>query len=156
MERIITETKRVNINKDCLINPICLKWLNPYGGWDIWVFNKNYEKSINVNSSEMYRKFITDLSNTAGNQDIIGRRAFKSYKLGAENINKDKYLIGLESLLYTPKCLMLTNNDTWQTEGAKWQTVIVKDSDIVTDMSNETMINIELEILLPELNIQSL
>lgn len=149
IDQQIIETKKVNVNKDCLTDGICLKWLNTLGGWDIWVFSKKHIITTDVSNTEHFNKFVEDLEGSTGNMHIIRKRSFDVYKLGADGLNKAKYYDGLKGLKNTPLCYMLMNPLTWGTEGCKWMRVMVLDSKLDID-NNEPLFNIEVDIQLSD------
>lgn len=151
---VFSETKRVKINTDCIENPVCLRWLNELGGWDVWVFGKKQIKTLTVGDSQLSKRYETDLINGGNPLRKHSLRATENMILGANNLNKAKYA-PIFDLVKSPCVQMLTNNDTWESDGAVFREVYVKDNSFEIEDTAENQINIEFEILLSELNTQS-
>lgn len=56
----LTETKTINLDRStCGKNPVYLRWLNPIGGFDSWLFTADHDSSINVFERDVTRRDVT-------------------------------------------------------------------------------------------------
>jgi hypothetical protein len=150
---VFSEIKSVIINTECIENPVCLRWLNSLGGFDTWVFGRRQIKTLEVSNSNYVKKYQTDLS--LGNPiRNIQKKALKSIILGVDNLDKS-YSDGLFELATSPLIEMLTNPDTWESEGAKFMQVFIKDDTFETEDTSIEQFSCEFEIILPEIITQS-
>ena len=106
----ISEIKTIKVDSDCKQNPICLKWLNPYGGFDTWVFNWDNFTS-DVTSNEIgFQKYIESLANNQTRYEVLSKDNQQQIECGAENLTNDE-IEGIRYLLRSPKVLMFTGLD---------------------------------------------
>lgn len=150
----ITEIKTIDIERPCMETSVCLNWLANPCGRDFFVFQKVQVEYLETEENERYKNFVSDLETAIGNNELYGKSAFKTMILGASNILSSK-MDGIKSLLSSPDVLILMNNDTWQTEGCKWQRVIVKSGTFKILETNQNRTSFEFLIEFPSTNIQT-
>jgi hypothetical protein len=149
----ITEEKKVKIYKGKTCNPIYLAWLNTLGYFDYWLFHTKQLISYDIDGEIIVRD-VEDLEIDTTIQDYISRNAVKSVVIGANDLILND-IEGLKGLLYSIRVQVLTNPDDWVVDGCKWQTVIVKSGSFNLIETNQSKFSIELEIMYPQINIQS-
>lgn len=151
---IITEIKEIDINTECVDNPVYLKWLNTSGGFSQWLFGKMQTDIIQTSvDGEYVTNIDDDLENSIGGDEYISKNAQPQLVIGA-NVPVEK-MDGMKGLLMSPKVLMLSNPDDWQTDGPKWIRVRIQTGSFIVLKSNETRNVVEMVLLLPKLNIQA-
>jgi hypothetical protein len=148
----VIETKRIKVDSECKDFPIYLTWINSLGGYDSWLFFKTNKVKIRTKLENQHLKNIEDLETSIGNIDITGKSIQPQVDFGARVQAED--MDGMAGLFGSPKVLYLTNPETWQTDGAKWQRVIIKPGSLLTSESNVSFVDIKLTMLLPTRNTQ--
>lgn len=144
---IITEIKTIKIDHECKDFPIYLTWLNGLGGYDSWLFFKEHSVSTRTKVSNKYTLNITDLETAIGTNDITGKNIEPQMKIGGRMLAED--MDGIKSLYESPKVMMLMNPDTWETDGATWQRVIVKTGSLLTLKTRTPYLEVKLTLELP-------
>lgn len=149
----ITEIKEIDVNTECVDNPVYLKWLNTQGGYSQWLFGKRQTKIIQTAVDGEYISDVDDLENSIGGEEYMGTNVQPAMIIGADlPIEK---MDGIKGLLMSPKVLMLMNPDTWEDEGAIWQRVRIQRGSFVILYTDETRHKIEMTVYQPKINIQS-
>lgn len=149
----ITEKKTIKISQSNCENPVYLKWINKQGGNSFWLFNRNQLRISKTKNGEIYEKHLSTLIGTYSNRFISTKEADHSIRL-TTTISEDD-MDGIIGLHESPKVSMLVNPDTWSTEGCKWQSVIVSPSSLIFLKTNTSFFNVEIDILLPNIYVQS-
>lgn len=149
----VTEKKHIDIDHDCVKNPVYLNWLGTNSGRNYWLFKTVQTRGITVTVDGTYETYLTDIENAQGDVQDLGRGARPRLTIGAKvPIPK---LLGLERVLYSINVLMLMNPGTWTTVGPRWQIVRVVPGSFKLNDTDEKFHTIELTIELPAINIQS-
>lgn len=155
---IITEKKKIKIDNECKDFPLYLVWLNKLGGYDQWLFFKSHKKLTKTKQENMYIKYVPDLETSLGQQDITGKSAAPEIQFGAY-VHEDD-MDGMTSLYESPKVLLLTNPETWQTDGdggtplPKWIRVLIKPGSLLKFQSKQHYITVKMTMTLPLINTQ--
>ena len=159
---VITETKTVKYNDVCeYANPIYLNWLGTNGGRNYWLFDQVQSDLLEVIDTGEFTPQIDDLETDLGNGEYLGKEA--SPQLICKAYLELSDIRGLKGLLMSPDVLMMTNNDTWQTDNPtsppsplpKWKRVKVLPQTYKVLETNATHAEIEITLLLPNINIQT-
>lgn len=155
----VTEKKSIDIDHSCVSNPVFLNWLNTKSGRDVWLFKSVQTRGINITVDGTYETYQTDIENSQGDVQDLGRNARPRLTIGARvPVSK---LFGIERMLYSINVLMLMNPGTWKTSGPGgtpkpiWQIVRVVPGTFKLNDTDEKFHTIELTIELPSINIQS-
>lgn len=149
----VTEIKEIDINRDCVDNPVYLCWLNTLGVPSYWLFN-NRIKMIQTAADGEYEKIAEDLEGSIGVSEFLSKTAEPSFIIGAEVpvVKMD----GMQGLIQSPKVEMLMNTETWITDGGPiWQRVKLRVGSFLILNKSETFNRVQLEIVLTEINLQS-
>lgn len=140
----ISEIKTIEIKPDCYVNPVMLKWLTPYGGYDYWVFEKRQVYKDKISGEKTFERYIEDLGSTTARAEVMSKDVQGEILLGAAGLSKQQKE-GLRYLLRSTQVYLLTDADNLY-----WQTVGVGGGTFDIDTTDETKEEIELNILLPE------
>jgi len=122
------------------------------GGYDSWLFFKSNTEKFSTRLENPYLKNVDDLETAIGNIDITGKSSNPQIDFGARVPASS--MDGLASLFASPKVLMLTNVDSWQVDGSKWQRVIIKNGSLPTSKSRRAFMDVKMSLLLPLRNTQ--
>jgi hypothetical protein len=144
----ITEQKRVDINRDCRVNPIYLMWKNSIGGWDFWLFDKKTEIQVASKQNGSVLVETTDIATQAFREKLLSATQTKRYIVG-DNV-KDYSIKGLQGIESSPQVYMLVRSDLLTTEPARaWLgvTVAPKGFKYIKGVTN---IDVELTFDLPD------
>ena len=144
---IITELKSIKIDHECKDFPIYLTWLNGLGGYDSWLFFKEHSVTTRTKISNKYNINVQDLENAVATNDITGKDVSPQIKIGGRMLAAD--MDGMQSLYESPKVMMLSNPETWETDGAKWKRVIVKTGSLLTLKTRTAYLEVKLTLELP-------
>lgn len=79
---IITEWKRVNINRDCRRDPVYLMWRNNVGGWDYWLFDKLTETEIVTTQGTLVEGYIDYIEAYNLREKLVGVSHLKKVTVG--------------------------------------------------------------------------
>jgi hypothetical protein len=148
----LTEKKRIKIDTECKDYPKYLCWLNKFGGYDYWLFFKYHEEHTRTQAENPYVVNIDDLETANSTNDITGKKAVHSFRIGARV--KEEDMDGLTGLYESPKVMLLMNPETWSTEGPVWQRVIVKTGSMLVLKTGTEFLEMKLEIQMPFINTQ--
>lgn len=155
-----TEYKEITVSTKCDDFPVYLKWLNTLGGWSYWLFGFDHENSLLIDNGVTFEKDISDLATATERLEYLSKRAFPRLSIGATDISASN-ITGLQGIMYSTKVLMLTNPDTWLTDGPestplpKWKTVLVRPGTFSIGTARSGTVDVELVLDLPELFIQT-
>lgn len=116
-EEQLTELKEIKVNNNCQQNPIYLCWLGKRGGINYWLFNKTQTKGKQVLNAMEFSKNTENIETEIGAQEFYSKDITPQYILGATVKKED--LDGISTMLDSVSVLMLTNPDTWKTDGIK-------------------------------------
>ena len=130
--------------------PTFLRWSNVTGGERFWLFQHNNIKTLQRSAQDSYRPYELDLSAREVARAILGVDAEMRHRVFAQNVAK-KWHDWFKSLGTAPQVWLLTNPDTWQSEGAKWRGVIVQSIDFPEECQHDTF-DVRLAFTLPEIN----
>lgn len=145
LEGTLTETKEIKINQNCLLNPVCLSWLNTLGGREHWVFSYNQIHSIDTSVGATFEPYIQDLETERSNVFDLQRFEQPKLTLGASVDVED--IRGLKTIL-SSICVEVLTPESWV--GVRPETGSFKIYE-----SRGTTADIEFTIQLPYTNIQS-
>lgn len=153
MSNRCTEIKTVKINADCVNNPVFIRWINSVGGWEPgWVFSRTQTIAVQVDELGTFQPYNADIEVAESVIEVLAKDATPQMIVGAfvdiEDIER------IKGMLYSPSVKMLMNNDTWMTEGCKWQTIIPQPGAFKLYDTIETKTQIEIIFDMPKLYLQ--
>ena len=151
----ITEKKHIDIDKECVSNPVYLNWLGTNGGRNYWLFRKVQRKSIITDVIGTFEGYKDDIETAQGFIEDIERSAVPTLTIGA--IVPVSKLDGLTKMLYSLNVLMLMNPDTWSSDasGPIWQIVRPIPGTYQLYNTDQITTTFEVTLELPFINIQS-
>jgi hypothetical protein len=152
MPNIITEVKTIKVDRDCVGYPVFLSWMNTLGGREHWLFNKVNVKQIDTSEGGSFKVTNQLLENSRG--DVFELTNNANNVIIVNSLVDVEDIEGLKSVLYSPSVEMLSNVDTWQTDGAKWLNVRVNKGSFKLYQSDQIRNIFEIQIELPDINIQ--
>jgi uncharacterized surface protein with fasciclin (FAS1) repeats len=150
---IVTEIKTIKVESGCKDNPVFVSWINTLGGREHWLFHRIQVKQIDTADSGVFVKTNTELETATGNVFDITAQANNILIVNALVDIED--IEGIKTMLYSPCVEMLYNPETWQTETPKWLNVHVIKGSFKLYQTNQTKNVIEIQLQMPNINIQS-
>lgn len=146
---LLTEGKRIAVNKGTCKTGVYVKWLNLLGGWDYQLFEYRAEYAIDVTQTYVDR-LVLDYSTQNATQDVLSKTGVNKIKIGKEAASAEE-MQGLAGMLTSPKVYMLLDKASPQ----EWQTVIVDAKSATLYDTKDWFGDFEVTIKLPALNIQT-
>lgn len=127
-------------------NSMYLKWLNPLGGWDYYLFQNRLVESDKVESMGTFETYFDSIAAVSDYQNYVGKRTTPQVTVGVDSApNND--MIGLKYLKKSPKVYW------YNTAISKWIGVRVEVGTFQFRESDIKYNRVELTISLPtELN----
>lgn len=118
-----------------------LKWLNSFGGWNYWLFDKGNDTLTTKDLGTIYNDY-NDIVDTVSPYVAIGKTSENNISVNQSNITPNELLI-LNDLPDSPKVYLFQGlpND--------WLEVTIKSSSFRVANSKEKMTNLNLTIELP-------
>ena len=150
---IVTEIKTIKVDGLCKSNPVYLSWLNTLGGREHWLFHRINIKQIDTSDNGFFVKTNEALETTTGNRFDISANANNVIIVNALVDIED--IEGIKTMLYSPCVEMLWNVNTWETEQPKWINIHVVKGSFKLYQTDQLKSTIEIQLQLPDLNIQS-
>lgn len=99
------------VKKTVTKNPYYVRWLNPWGGFEYWCFDKRQTFSYTASDHKLLGRDITDFENARATHELYGGKGAKAVRLGATNLNEVEFLV-LATLPFSPRV------EVW--EGGIW------------------------------------
>lgn len=115
----VTEKKRIKIDRNCKNNPVFVTWINTLSGRENWLFYKVQTEGLTTLKELTFEPSNTDIETSRG--QIIDLSIFAQPQLVVYALVLNEDVDGLNTILYSPNVEVLTNPDTWETDGVKWQ-----------------------------------
>lgn len=153
MPSVVTEVKTIKVDGSCKTYPVFVTWLNTLGGREHWLFHRIYTKQIDTSDGGSYIKSNEILETTTGNVFDITANANNVLIVNALVDIED--IEGIKTMLYSPCVEMLFNPETWEVEGCKWINVHVVKGSFKLYQTDQVRNTIEIQLQLPNINIQS-
>jgi hypothetical protein len=117
---IITEKKLVKIHRCQRRNPVFVSWLDRLGGRNYWLFHTSQVDTLSTTEGQTFEPYTEDLENSRGQINDLSIFVQPSITCSALIDPEDKE--GIKTLYYSLNVEVLTNPDTWETDGPKWKT----------------------------------
>lgn len=124
-----------------------LKWMNSFGGWNYWLFNKGNE---NISTKELgsLNNDFQNLNTTISPYLSLGTESSNSISFVQENITQDEMLI-LRDLLDSVKVFLFTGTPFTKAENTDWIEVSLKSGTFRISNSREKLNTLSLAIDIP-------
>lgn len=98
---VITEIKTVDYESCIPDNSFFVRWLNPIGGFDSWLFGTRQVHEYNVKDKDTFEPVINYLQLANGIQQTTGKEAIEFITVGYEGLTLDK-VNGLKHIVTSP------------------------------------------------------
>jgi hypothetical protein len=146
----ITEKKRVKIDRACKENPVFVTWINTLGGRESWLFHKYQTEGLQTGNGGTFEPYVEDLENSRG--QVKDLTMFAQPQLTCFAVVDNEDINGLMSLFYSINVEILTNPETWESEGAIWQIYRPAEGSFKVIDTDEVRSNIEITFNKPYIN----
>lgn len=123
-----------------------IKWINRYGGWNYWLFDRG-KKTITPKGLGEINNDFNNVEDTISQTVNIGVTSKKSISLNDDVSEIDMMM--LVDLFESPKVYLFTGEPNTISSFNNWQEVNVKDKAVKIQDVKYNFINIQLEIDLP-------
>lgn len=131
-----------------------LKFLNLFGGWNYWLFNKGNDTLTTKDLGTINNDY-EDILNTTSPFVSMGKTSENNITIKQENITPSELLI-LNDILESPKVYLFTGNKNEVAALNDWLEVTIKSGAFRVSNSKEKMTNLNLTIELPTNNTKTL
>lgn len=149
---IVSEIKTIKVEQCTPDNPLMLRWLNPLGGYDQWLFSKTQQYDADVTSMENFQQVVDYLEEANANVNALKKDGNIIITLGAEDLTLDE-VNGLRTILSSPKVYVISGEPT--TNDFVRLTVLVKTGSFRLYDTEDTKHKIEFQIVSPNYYFQS-
>lgn len=127
---------------------IYIKWLNKYGRWNYWLFNKNHFRNRNSRYESELANDFSNLDETISPTLQTGKNTTDTLKCIYERLNAEEKLV-LEGITESIKILMFTGERYSQAEPNDWIEVTLKSTSFPMVKPKTEIYNMEVEFELP-------
>lgn len=149
---IVTEVKTVQLEVCIPDNPFFVRWFNPLGGWDSWLFGTRQVHAFDVDDLDTFQPNINYLQIANGVQQVLGKEAFELVTVGYEGLIKSQ-VDGIKYLLTSPKVYYINgtpgSNDFIRLE------ILVKPGTFRIYDNGDGKHSMEITLIKPKLQIQT-
>lgn len=147
----LSETKTIEIDRECSNQDIYLTWLNTLGAWENWKFTAEKNYGVDIYSSTEIIRDITanwdsDFINGETQRDLVQIEAGEKYTVYSQYMSEDELEI-VRGIMTSIKV------QAWV--GDKKQTVIVKKESFNYKTDGDKLYKISFTIQFPNIQIQS-
>ena len=135
---------KLKIECRCLPNnPFYLRWINRYGGWDYWMFEKRQTYEYNQSDLQQYTPYIDDFSSStvSGTAKLVSKEVEETVLVGSENLTAKEWRIVAD--IVKSSVVQWYNKDI-----ERWIDVMLTKQKIVMQ-SDSTYNGLELTLTLP-------
>jgi len=145
------ESGKINRKSDDK-NPFFVRWLNPLGGFDSWLFGTRQTYSLDVEDVDIFEPVINYLQVANGLQQVTRKEAFAFITVGAEGLTQED-VIGIGYILQSPLIYWIDGDPT----ANDFQTLIVgvKPGSYKVYDNGDGRHSIEITFILPKRQTQS-
>jgi len=123
-------------------NSMYLRWLNPLGGWDYYLFQNRLVETDKVESIGTYETYFDSIAAAQDYQNFIGKRTTTTIQVGVDTVSNND-LTGLRYLKTSPKVYW------YNTAISKWIGVRVEVGSFQFRETQNKYSRVELSIMLP-------
>jgi hypothetical protein len=131
-----------------------LKWLNSFGGWNYWLFNKGNDTLTTKDLGTIFNDY-EDVVDTISPYVAIGKTSENNITVRQDNITPQEFLI-LNDILESPKVYLFTGLQNEVVQLNDWLEVTIKSGAFRVSNAREKMTNLNLTIELPANNTKTL
>lgn len=142
----LTELKVIDVKSVC-DNPVYLKWINPLGGYDQWLFDRKQVYDLKTEASDLFTNVIDNWETAEEVHEYIRKTGAQAVTLGANNLTTQQ-VDGIKWIYTSPKVYEM------QTDNSRLTVLVAPGTFKIKDTSKDRH-DIEFTILYPELNVQN-
>lgn len=125
-------------------NPFYVRWLNPNGGYDYWLFEKRQEVKSGSSNTKLSKRDITNFPIARSTHKVYRREGVIGWTCGATNLNQAEYN-ALSTIKHSPRVEYFN--------GTYWIEVIPEDTE-TSYLTDAPAGEVEYNFLMPEMLIQ--
>lgn len=148
----VTEIKTVKVVQCPPKNPIQLRWINIYGGWDTWVFGKKQVYSVDVKDGDFFQRVVDYLEEANSNEEVISKEAYQILTLGYEGLETED-VEGIRTILISPHVELIQG--TPDTDTFVRLVVAVRPGTFKLTETDQTKHSLEIQIVSPKIYTQA-
>ena len=137
----ITEIKKIYINTDCIRNPFYIRFINQFGGYDYFMFEKSQKHEAKSETGQLIEKTVSDLRIATGNLKKINTDLTNKVTVGKANVDNST-LEALQNHLLPALVIQWYNESTTQ-----WVDIYIESQTIIRD-TDKNAGNIEISFML--------
>ena len=125
-----------------------IKWINRYGGWSYWLFNKG-NKTLSVKSKGRLNNNYNNLEDTISQTILLGNEANEVLQVVQDTINEQEFSI-LQDVLDSAKIYLFTGLAFSQNTFNDWVEIELKNGNFRIENAKGKLRNLNLSFDLPE------
>lgn len=148
-----SKTYTIDVVNECTSGGVYLSWLASDGSRYFWLFEKRFLIDIETRTNSDFSPYHENISIQDETERDINISANELITLGTY-VPIEKFT-WIKTILHSINVKMLMNNDDWQIEGCRWQTVLVERGSKRLNESDDRIVDFSFEIKTAKMNIQS-
>lgn len=149
-----SETITARVSNCIPRNPILIKALNSYGGYEYFVFGVTQTKTVITKSGGTFTRNSDDFTQIEPDEMPIGKNADVEWTMGADDIYTDELPI-IETILSSPVVWMRQTPAGFPNETPQWAQVKIAPGSFVTQNTKSNRHKTEFKVQLASLNLQT-
>lgn len=143
----------IDVVELCDFDGIYLTWLASDGSRYFWNFEKRFVKNLTTKTVNDFTPYYEDIEVQGEVIRDIEVQANENYTVGTY-VAVEKFN-WIKSILHSVNVQMLMNANSWEVDGAIWQTIRIGRGNVQLQESDDRLIDLSFDFDLPEINIQS-
>ena len=126
---------------------VYVKWLNQYGAYNYWLFNKEYQEQARTSSLGKINNDFNNIGDTVSVTKSLGKRTEPSLSVVAEHLTADDINV-LKGIAESPKVYLFTGERFTKNTFNDWLEVEISNgSSVLRDFKNKVpSVNINIEL----------
>ncbi len=149
---IVTEIKTVKFQSCIPENPFFVRWLNPIGGFDSWLFGTRQVFEYDVTDKDIFEPVINYLQIANGIQQTTGKEAFEYITVGYEGLTQAD-VDGIKHVVKSPLVYWIVGEPA--TNDFQQMIIGVKSGSYRIYDNGDGLHNMEITFIKPKLQLQS-
>ena len=126
-------------------NPFYMRWINKYGGYDYWMFEKRQTFERELKNVETFKPYTSSLATAHGTDIVIDKEVESRVTIGAEGLPANDWKV-LAFIACSPFA------QWYNEELSLWTNVVVEKAKLAMQ-TNNALHGLELTIQLPTLQL---
>lgn len=149
-----SETVTARVSNCIPRNPVLLKALNGYGGYEFFVFGVTQTKNVITKNGGVFTRNSEDFQQIEADELLLGKSADTEWIMGADDIYTDELYI-IETILTSPVVWMRTPPAGFPNAPWEWAQVKIAPGTFLTQTTKANKHRIEFKVQPVSLNIQT-